>query len=377
MTRLRVSFRVAPGVRITASDQGLRTSVGNSSARVSPDAKDAYASAKDAYGTGSVRMPRRYPTDSGTARGRALRASIAQLERAQKAGAFEAQIDKIAAIERELVTLHQEEFVPAKPRCVTPPLRTDADALSLQWQRRAIAGVGFFDRAARREARARADLAARAEAAKVDAENHRQYQRRQAAADEWWRRLSAHNPETVIVALDHAFADNASEVTCVDAGIDEERAYATIVIVFGPASAIPDRALSVTPGGKPTTKKRTKTERNALYVRALGSTVLATVKKAFAVAPALTEVRMLVLRRDPNASAPADCLAVIYQAAFGRAHTCSLPWDRIDPAEQLLAASHANLQRKGATRDLAAIRVDDPALAQLVSTFADALRARP
>ena len=65
---------------------------------------------------------------------------------------------------------------------------------------------------------------------------------------------------------------------------------------------MPERKPARTPTGKRTLKKRTKTEINALYLAALGSNVLATVKEAFAVAPGTDTVQLMVVRRETTAS---------------------------------------------------------------------------
>ena len=44
-----------------------------------------------------------------------------------------------------------------------------------------------------------------------------------------------------------------------------------VVVMFGPPQMIPDQRPDLTPGGRPTLRKRSKTDRNALYAAALGS----------------------------------------------------------------------------------------------------------
>src|SRR5688572_27367632 len=95
---MRKSFKVAPGVRVTASSRGLSSSIGPRGARV------------------HVRQ-RRSPgprTSSGP-----TKASIAAHERQLKAAQREADIDKIAALEKSLVGVHRESF-PKAERAVLP-----------------------------------------------------------------------------------------------------------------------------------------------------------------------------------------------------------------------------------------------------------------
>ncbi len=107
-----------------------------------------------------------------------------------------------------------------------------------------------------------------------------------------------------MTGLEEAFGDNASEATCVDVGVEEGTNYATVVILFGSAQMVPERTPSFTSSGKSTTKKRSRADRNALYVSALASTVLATVKEGLAAAPSVAEFRVVVMRKDPAAATP-------------------------------------------------------------------------
>lgn len=379
MARKRISFKVAPGVRVSASRRGVRTSIGNNSARVSFGSGPTYTSAKVAGirvsqrgSSGSRRVPRSPSRVPQSRSAGPSQASMAQRERTRKAEVLETQIEELAATERSLTSLHHESFEPTTRLSVPQPVATNVKELSRQWQTEAVKTISVFKRYARKAARSEADHAARGEAAQIDARNWQKYREAQAEADAAWDRLQAHDPGTVVQTLDAAFGDNASEARCVDAGIEDDRWYATVVIVVGSVAVVPERVPSRTPAGKPTTKKRTKTDRNALYVKALGSTVLATVKEAFAVAPSLNEVRVVVLRRDPEAATPPSYLSAIYTAEFDRVRTQAIPWTRVDPAEVLLAADDAQLQRKGATREVAPIVIDDEALADLVDVFAQA-----
>ncbi|MBT2568797.1 hypothetical protein J7I84_20345 [Arthrobacter sp. ISL-85] len=173
----------------------------------------------------------------------------------------------------------------------------------------------------------------------------------------------------VISALEAAYADNISDATCVDVGVEGSIRYATVVILFGAADLIPDRMPWLTPAGNLTVKKRSKTERNALFVAALGSTVLATVKEGLAAGPSVDEFRVVVLRKDPGALKPADFVAPIYIARFRRAAMAG-PWTTREPVASLLTAEGAMLTRRGAIGDVLPLDLSDhPETADLVETF--------
>jgi hypothetical protein len=146
---------------------------------------------------------------------------------------------------------------------------------------------------------------AQREAARQDQVHRAGRDQEQAKIDGFWNALTAHEPGAVIAQLELAFEDNQSPAACMDVGQDPVR-YATALVMYGPPQMIPDQRPDVTPGGRPTLRKRSKADRNALYTAALGSTVLATVKEGLAVAPSVEEtqeVMPLDLSDDPDLSA--------------------------------------------------------------------------
>ncbi len=357
----RMSFRVAPGVRMSVSSRGVRTSIGNSSARVSFGGGAAYTSARVA----GVRVSQYHSNP---------RSTLGQLERANQAATLDEQLVHLAELERRLVTLHHEAFDPAVPRSLPAPAATDISSLSMQMQKAATKGIGVFKRADRREARVRAHSAAVELGRQQDVANAEAHALEVGLAQSEWQRLISHDPETVMAALEAAFADNASESTCVDVGADAGGRYATVVILVGPGTIVPDRTPAFTPTGRPTAKRRTKSERNALYVDALGSSVLATVREAFAVAPSVDTARIVVLRRYPDATTPSEFLTAIYLAAFRRAQMDHANWTMLDPGAALLVAEDAQFKRKGAAADVVSLDVTaDEQIAQMLTTFRSAL----
>ena len=179
-------------------------------------------------------------------------------------------------------------------------------------------------------------------------------QQQQASLDEAWNALRLHDPLTVIEAVDEAFADNTSDSTCVDAGTDPDSGerYVTAVVTYGSIDLVPELRPDVTPGGKPTLKKRTKTDRNALYAAAMASTVLATAKEALAVAVAASEIRVLVVR--PAATGGVE---PIYGGTFPRHVLASLNWTAANPLAVALGADGAELSRKGSTGEVVGLKV--------------------
>jgi hypothetical protein len=101
--------------------------------------------------------------------------------------------------------------------------------------------------------------------------------------------------------------------------------------------------------------------------QSLGSSVLATAKEGFAVAPSVEEIRILVVCKNPQALTPSTYLSAIYAARFRRGPLQRWTWQRVDPTDALFAASDAMLQRKGATQEIMPFDLsDEPDLAAVV-----------
>jgi len=407
---MRKSFKVAPGVRVTASSRGV-------SARVGPFSTSSRR-ASGSRASGAARRGR-------AASGGPTKASMAAYERELKAAQREADVEKVAALEKALVTLHAQSFPKAERIELSPvdpvdPVATEkeleaeagipgllerlggdeapptaaepepVDRYELMRQHRKLERRGIplwrvrdriqaarradaaadasalAEQARRREEQAGeqerldrlwADLqAARAKVAdqlpdRVAAEAERREAGRtaeQAELDREWERLQANDPDVTMSALERAFADNEAPA----APIDCEGDRLTVVMQFGPPEEIvPERKPARTPAGKPTLKKRTKTEVNELYLQALGSNVLATVKEAFAVAPGVQLVQVLAVRWE-TAGKNAGELAAIYAGGFDRASYESAAGSR-DLGRALELAAESELNLKGQTAQVA------------------------
>jgi len=176
----------------------------------------------------------------------------------------------------------------------------------------------------------------------------------QASMDQEWERLNANDPNITLGVLEQAFADNEAPA----AAIDCDGPRTTVVMQFvEPDAIVPERKPARTPTGKPTLKKRTKTEINALYLKALGSNVLATVKEAFAVAPGTDVIQMLVFRRETDKK-HAGQLAAIYVGEFDRGSYASASGAR-DPSKALTMVSEADINLKGKTEVVSPIDLAD------------------
>ncbi|MFL5872366.1 MAG: DUF4236 domain-containing protein [Solirubrobacterales bacterium] len=447
---MRKSFKVAPGVRVTASKRGLSSSFGPRAARVHVNSRGVGLSS----GVGPVSTytrfgttQRRSPRGGSRTSSAPTKASIAAHERQLKAAQREADIDKVATLEKSLVGVHRQSFPDAEravlpqpdsvdpgpvrealekeagiPALVSglgggdaPPVAPDPEPvdryhLMREYRKRRREGIPFWQLRAQIDAAREADGEAEA-AAEKEAEERRAAQaaaqvevdrlwdelqqaratvaqrlpqeiaaekgRRDAARteeqqvlDAAWAKLQANDPEVTLPTLEEAFADNEAPAAAIDCEGDQT----TVVMQFSAVEAIvPERKPARTPTGKRTLKKRTKTEVNALYLEALGSNVLATVKEAFAVAPGTETILILAIRRETDGKRSGE-LTAIYVGEFDRASYAGASGAR-EPAKVLIDATESQLNLKGKTAQVAPLDLEgSPDLKALLEELSTSLR---
>jgi hypothetical protein len=372
-----VSIKLAPGVRVRASSRGIRTSVGPRGARVHVGTgRTTFSTGIGPFTASSSAPSRRWNGSAGSGNRSAgmPRTTLATLERQARQAQREAEIAAVARTEQTLISLHHEEFPQARRPVLPLPPQVDPSLIEQAMLTKYLAGVGALQRARRRQIKEWAIGAAKIEAARQGQVHLAGHAEQQARLDGFWNALVAHEPGAVIAQLELAFEDNRSSAACVDVGADSAR-YATVLAMVGPPQMIPDQKPVLTPAGRSTLRKRNKTDRNALYAAALGSTVLATVKEGFAVAPSVEEIRILVVCKNPQALTPSTYLSAIYAARFHRESLQRWTWPRVEPTEALLTAPDAMLQRKGTTQEITPLDLsDEPDLAAVMERLRADLR---
>ena len=361
-----IGLRIAPGVRISASSRGIRAGVGPRAARVH-------------VGSGGVGLstgagPLTYYTGaSGSRRRSSGTGSLAAYERQIREAERLDAIEEIASLERKLVSAHLETFSPAAPPEAPPPAPVDRRGLQKQAEKEALREVPRFRLAGRKAAKERA--AAKAEEEFRAAENARReaWEQQQAELSTVWNKLQASDPETVIATVEQAFADNETPAAPIGCTGDQ----LAVVMVYPPPDFLPDKKPAVTPSGRPTLHKRNKTERNQLYAESLASAILVTIKEAFAVAPAINAVAVLVTRKDQGRDFK-TWLSAIYCGAFARSDLDMLSWDEVHPLRELYRSSDVRFERKGTTAEVVPLKVSEGTeLAPVLEHLASALDAEP
>jgi hypothetical protein len=257
-----------------------------------------------------------------------------------------AQVRQAADVLLHLTSFHLADFPLAVEPIIPMPMPTNVASLSTRLQQEAVRAIPLWQLGVRRDARRAAALSAPVIAADTDTRANAEYRAAVKDAADRWRMLTANDPHTVLEELEAAFADNESPavpLSCVADQVD-------LVVLFPDIDLVPAKRATTTPGGKPTLKAWTKSERNTVYVGALGSTVLATVKEAFAVAPGINRASVAVVRRTRGVPS-----GVIYAGRFSRAGIGAFNWQRVDFIEELGRAEDALFVRSGVTAEVKTI----------------------
>ncbi|MBO2450905.1 TerD family protein [Actinomadura barringtoniae] len=330
-------FRVGvPGASVRVSTRGVRASAGPRIARVSVGSGGTRVSSGMGpfYASSSAGGRRRTSTRKST-RNRTVGPSPAQLERArrqaeraQQEAERDAAIAQLRELRQQTTSVHlvnypplQAPQVPRPPQLGLPWALTEARAFHLR-------GVGRFARAERAAATRAAEHDAAEFLAAEQARLHQEHQRLSGEADQWWQALLANDEVTVCEAVNVAFSDNPAAGCAV--GVEEN--VLSIVLRQQDIDSLPEQAPGLTPSGRPTLKKLTKRDRNLWWLNIMGSNVIATLKEAFATAPAIVAIDLAVLTRIPENQR----LGIVAYGRWSRQAVQSTAWRTAEDALRFL-----------------------------------------
>ncbi|MGO4597449.1 hypothetical protein [Terrabacter sp. 2RAF25] len=339
-------LRVAPEVRLSSSASGLRASLDGVPAPLPSGPSDA--------------APVGEPV------------SLALLEqRVHDAHAAE-DVVALGAVEETLASLHLDNHPLRRrpdPPDSAPFSAKDRVALQRKAFRAALPQVSFFKFADRTKAKAAAESEARDFGQALDVAHAVVTQHRVVAVEDQWQELSEHDPATVIAELDAHFAGAECGCTCVDAGWDAEtsRGYVTVVGRYPGLDIVGERGPGVSSSGRRMMRRRTRAERNALYLSGLASFALATVRRAISVAVAADDVHVIVVRPTEDGLG----LEPIYVGSLSREAVTLRP-SLADPVPLLLGSAVCQMQFDGSAHDLVALEPDQH-VAQIVRACAEAM----
>jgi hypothetical protein len=228
-----------------------------------------------------------------------------------------------------------------------------------------MAGIGFFQRGARKQAAAAAEQAAQQQIARLEQERQRQREEHQRQLNQWWNALIRNDQDTVLAVLAEAFEDNEAPAAAV--AVDGAEVF--LVVLVPAIDIVPERKPATTPAGNLTLKRLTKAERGALHTIVVASHVLLTVREALAVAPGLASARVIALQHSRNDAYGKPKVDVLLAARLERARLDRVLWDQADAGSVLDDAATENLTKlRRATNELQPLDLSkEPALAELLA----------
>lgn len=224
------------------------------------------------------------------------------------------------------------------------PVEPDGAAVRARFESDALAGIGWFKRAARAQARAQAVAAAEVETARQRDCARAERAAAQQALDAGWRALVSNDPGTVLATLAEAFADNEMPSAAIDVTGDEA---SVTVLIPSLAEAVPEQIPDTTKSGNPTLRRLGKRERNDFYVLVACGHVLATVRETLAVAPGIQSVRAVALRAEGQSAYGAPRLGCVLATRFTRRGLQHVAWESSNAATIVTQIATEHLLRRG------------------------------
>jgi hypothetical protein len=352
---MRISLRVAPGVRLSASPRGVRAGLGPRAARVHVGSGRAGVST----GVGPVSF---YSSIGGSTRRSALSGAVTSTQRLS--GSEKAvEAEHLRAAISSVFAIHQESFTPVTAPFAPDPVLPDFRDILKAAQKQALAPIGMTSVKRRSAARAAAYDVSCTHAAALLAEGAELKASYQRKLDDQWVKLLANDPSVVLPTLTEAFADNQVPSSAIAINGDA----VSIVIVVPDFTILPERFPTTTDAGNLSVKKMTKTMRNELYLELLAGHAVVTVREAFAVAPGLGQATALLVRRGLTEPEP----LVIFEtsrSALGRAEGSTAVSVAVN------AASALHMKTRGAAKDLQPLDLEKRADSLVFEAFLRTLR---
>jgi len=250
-----------------------------------------------------------------------------------------ASLDSLA----RLMAIREERFVEARMPVIPEPDPVDPEPFRREeWDRRK-GEVRFWQRGRRQQLLAEVGENAHARAAEVFARAQAEQREEQARAAAWWEALSQGASKVLTAALRGAYADNSAFVVVAEAS----GSNAILLLELPGIDVLPPKRAHVTPSGRLSSKAWTKTELNEVYAELVGAHLLATLRETWAVAPSLTNVRIVGGRTGVDI----DDAGILFDVDVLRAEG---DWADDDWGQAILEQSEWGLYRVGKTKEVRA-----------------------
>lgn len=334
---MEVLLRVAPEVRLSSTASGLRASL------------DDTAGVRVGTGVGA-RTP-----DSSSSADHGQHLTLAELEARARQARDSGDLHALSSIEESFTSFHLAHHPPRRrpepPEATAVPAK-ERTVLERKAFRAALPQVSVFKRAARTKAKAVAETEADGFSRTLDLAQVVIAQHRTAALDDQWSDLAGHDRCAVIAELEAEFEAAGCGCTCVDAGWDADttRGYVTIVARYPSADIVAERGPGLSSSGRRMLRRRTRAERNALYLSGLASFALAAARRAISVAVAADDVHLVIVRPLETGVG----LEPIYVGSLSREAVTLRP-SHADPVPLLLGSAVRPLKFEGPAHDLVAV----------------------
>lgn len=280
-------IRIAPGVRVGVSSRGVRTSVGPRIARVHVGAgRTGFSTGIGpiSYSTTLGGSSRSYSSGGGSYT-RSYGPTPTQANKQAEAQAIEARIKSLTEAHKQIFSVATRAIA---GRQATPEVRT----LHAGFLKDDLRGIGLFRFAERKAIKAHALIKAEAEKARLEKIQDRLQASAQKVLDAEWELLQNNDPNTVMATLTDAFGDNEAKA----AVLEVKGKVASVMVVAPDLSVLPERDWSFTSAGNLSVKKMTARDRDGYYFDLVFSQLVATLNEAFAVAPSIDEINLLLVR---------------------------------------------------------------------------------
>lgn len=212
---------------------------------------------------------------------------------------------------------HRAPIEPISRQIATLPALPDFRDVLAEAERQALTGLGLMARAERRTARESARAVAEGWAVRLLEDARGAQDHRQGELDLVWQALLANDPGTVARQL--ADGLNAAGLSAVPA-VDGE--LASLRLLLSEPDAIPDRIPGLTPTGRPSMKKASKTLAAQWHRVLVSGDVLLAARHTFALAPALQTVTIVGL----DAGEDALLEATLTRATLEKTDLNGSPW---------------------------------------------------
>ncbi len=297
-------FRLAPGIRLGVTQRGLRASLGPRSARLHVGA------GRPGLSTGAGPLTYYQP----------LSGSSGSSGAAGKAKLLQAQ--QVNAVWDRLLNVQHDAFGPAKPKVIAPPVPPSLREYTRDQIKIALRGTPWWRLLARHHRKTEVRRQAAADYSGVVDRIAQDYQQAQDCEQQRWNLLLANDPLVTMQQLDEAFADNDMPSTPI--GI--EGTEASIAVLAPAASSLPERIGGVTDAGNVSLRRVPKGQRESLATSITCGYAVVTAREAFAVAPALMSVRIVVLRQPETPAANGAQLTCVLAVRWERSSLEGETW---------------------------------------------------